>query len=288
MNRDEGRSEVEVKAVGSSQEMFELSEIVVSKETPRPRPLSDEEIVTLLYESDAENDPEVEDLVEDSTDEDYQPVANVESDSSKTEDEVAEPGPSSNINNAREGPTLGKKRTVPPVSGPIQNRRRRGERSGGSLPETVSKLLGKDRITEWTVAYFSVTTPGRIGQQNILKETWGPTPHTKWHVSDDNDSSAWRLLVDQSMLKRIKKCTEAEAQQLLGNDSCSLHLEELDAFVALSYVHGALGARCIEVDELWSKKWGAPFFTDTMSRNRFQEILKYLLFDEKNIHCWNI
>lgn len=54
---------------------------------PRPRPLSDEEIVTLLYESDAENDPEVEDLVEDSTDEDYQPVANVESDSSETEDE---------------------------------------------------------------------------------------------------------------------------------------------------------------------------------------------------------
>ncbi|XP_047098277.1 uncharacterized protein LOC124712029 isoform X2 [Schistocerca piceifrons] len=163
---------------------------------------------------------------------------------------VAEPGPSSNINNAREGPTLGKKITTPPVSGPIQNRRRKGERSEGSLPEPGSKLLGKDGIIEWTVADFGVTTPGRIGQQNILKETRGPTPHAKRHISNDNVSSAWRLLVDQSMLKHIKKCTEAEAQRLLGNDSWSSHLEELDAFVALLYVRGALGARCIEVDEL--------------------------------------
>nr|CAH7767074.1 unnamed protein product [Callosobruchus chinensis] len=31
--------------------------------------------------------------------------------------------------------------------------------------------------------------------------------------------------------------------------------------------------------DLWHKKWGPPFFTETMSRNRFTEIMKYLRFD---------
>ncbi|XP_047004703.1 odorant receptor Or2-like [Schistocerca americana] len=135
----------------------------------RPRPLSDEEIVALLFESDAENDPEVEDLVEDSTDEDYQPVANVESDSYETEDEVAEPGTSSNINNAKEGPTLSKKRTAPPGVGAVMAQTNRKMPPANVLATNISILRWSglwppERQTGWARLFAAYTAVAFLSQ----------------------------------------------------------------------------------------------------------------------------
>ncbi|KAJ8868645.1 hypothetical protein PR048_030184 [Dryococelus australis] len=44
----------------------------------------------------------------------------------------------------------------------------------------------------------------------------------------------------------------------------------------------AYGANAIHVLQLWSREWGPIFYTNTMSRNRFTEIMRFLRFDEKS------
>ena len=44
-------------------------------------------------------------------------------------------------------------------------------------------------------------------------------------------------------------------------------------------MHG--GCRSVDYDVLWNVNWRPHFFPDTMSRNRFHEIMRYLRFDLK-------
>ena len=62
------------------------------------------------------------------------------------------------------------------------------------------------------------------------------TEYATRSVSEDKVSSAWRLFIDDSILRHIKRCTEGEAARA-GEQNWSLAIEELDAFIAL-YTHG--------------------------------------------------
>jgi hypothetical protein len=77
--------------------------------------------------------------------------------------------------------------------------------------------------------------------------------------------------------------TSSVAQKLnrAGEQNWSLVIEELDAFIALVYAQGAYGCRSVDCDVLWNVNWGPPVFPDTMSRNKFREIMRYLRFDPK-------
>lgn len=110
----------------------------------------------------------------------------------------------------------------------------------------------------------------------------GPSPFAKRLIHEDSCLSAWRLLFNDKMLKHIQKCTIEEAKRQLKVDSWNISLDELDAFIALLYARGALGMGSIELDELWSIQWGPPVFRETMGRNRFREIQRYLRFDIKS------
>ncbi|KAF2899593.1 hypothetical protein ILUMI_06582 [Ignelater luminosus] len=83
------------------------------------------------------------------------------------------------------------------------------------------------------------------------------------------------------MLSHIKKCTETEARRH-GADNWSLSLEELDAFIALLYARRAYSATNLKLHHMWSNVWGPPVFSQTMGRNRFKKILRYLRFDMEN------
>ncbi|XP_035226305.1 piggyBac transposable element-derived protein 4-like [Stegodyphus dumicola] len=90
-----------------------------------------------------------------------------------------------------------------------------------------------------------------------------------------------RLFGDESMLRHIKKCKEAEG--ILNNEeNWAISLEELDAFIAIIYARGAYGCNGMDYDFLWNNTWGPPFFRETMSRNRFRDIMKYLRFELKS------
>lgn len=83
-------------------------------------------------------------------------------------------------------------------------------------------------------------------------------------------------------MRHIKLCTETEARRRTQDDSWTVDIEELDAFVAIMYARGVYGAKNFPLKGLWSTVWGPPFFRQTMGRNRFVEILKYVRFDIKS------
>ena len=59
-------------------------------------------------------------------------------------------------------------------------------------------------------------------------------------------------------------------------------LHELDAFLAIVYARGAHKATTIRVHELWNRLWAIPnIISQTMVRNRFIEIMRFLRFDYK-------
>ena len=142
------------------------------------------------------------------------------------------------------------------------------------------EYVAKDNETKWTVIESGRSASGRFGSHNVLREQPGPTPHATRSVSEDKVSSAWRLFIDDSILCHIKRCKESEAARA-DEQNWSLAIEELDAFIALVYARGAYGCRSVDYDVLWNVNWGLRFFPDTMSRNRFREIIRYLRFDLK-------
>lgn len=83
----------------------------------------------------------------------------------------------------------------------------------------------------------------------------GPTSYAKRN-NDCSVISAFRLLINELMLRHIKLCTETKARQQLQNNSWSHPLEELEAFIALLYVRGVCGAKQLPIDFLWSPNWG--------------------------------
>ena len=82
-------------------------------------------------------------------------------------------------------------------------------------------------------------------------------------------------------MRHIKTCTETEARRILEND-WTLSLAELNAFIAILYARGAYEAKNLRLSYLWSQRWGPEFFSKTMSRNKFAEILRVIRFDKKN------
>ena len=136
--------------------------------------------------------------------------------------------------------------------------------------------------TVWRSIDAGTPAVGRVLQQNIIKEISGPTPHAKRHISDNQVESTFKHLVDETMLRHIVHSTEAEARYQLGDESWTMSCDELDAFIAILYARGAYASNGLCIKDLWNKIWGPPFFTQTISRNRFYEIMRFLRFDIKS------
>ena len=114
-----------------------------------------------------------------------------------------------------------------------------------------------------------------------MREVSGPTAFATQRIRKDTVLSAFRLLVDENMMRHIQRCTEAEARERLVDESWSVSLDELDAFIGILYARGIYGASKFDLKSLWSQPWGPNFFGETMSRDRFKEIMRFLRFDVK-------
>ena len=73
-----------------------------------------------------------------------------------------------------------------------------------------SALITSDGA-EWLHITSCDSSVGRCLQHNILRKNSGPTPYTKRNVFAGGPASAWRLLIDDFILKHIAKCTISEA-----------------------------------------------------------------------------
>lgn len=158
--------------------------------------------------------------------------------------------------------------------------RGRGKALSAAEP-TVSVESGRDGTT-WYSTRPGLSCSGRLAQHNILKEVPGPTQYARRRIKEGEVATAFHLLMDESMFRHIQNCTQNEARQRLQDNSWTVSMDELYAFVAILYARGSYGASKLDLKKLWDKTWGPSFFKDTMARDRFREIMRFLRFDVKS------
>ena len=150
---------------------------------------------------------------------------------------------------------------------------------GGTARKSV--LIAPDG-TKWLQITSGDSSLGRYSQQNILRETSGPTPYTKRNVFAGSRAGAWRLLIFDFILKHIAKCTITEAHRQLQDETFAPIIEKLEAFIAVMYARGVTGKSALSLHDLCTENWSVALCKSAMSRNRFCEILRFLRFDVKS------
>ncbi|KAL7859575.1 hypothetical protein SRHO_G00147220 [Serrasalmus rhombeus] len=103
-----------------------------------------------------------------------------------------------------------------------------------------------------------------------------PTEHAKRRITSRLQS--FLCLVDMQMLMILADCTVHEARRT--DNSWSLSISELMAFIAVLFLRATLCPVGAQI-ECWSEKYAVPAIKETMSRDRYKEIMRYLRFDDK-------
>ena len=91
--------------------------------------------------------------------------------------------------------------------------------------------------------------------------------------------TAFYLIIDHRIRDHIIKCTEEEEFRILGAKR-ELDATKLDAFIALIYAICYI--KNLDVSYLWNKIWRPAFFSKTMSKNDFAEIMRFIRCDKKS------
>lgn len=118
---------------------------------------------------------------------------------------------------------------------------------------------------------------GRARIHNIIRNQSGPTNNARRHCGSSPEE-AFKLFISPSLVQKIVEYTNNEAREHTHSWK-KTNIEELYKFFGLLLLSGALHENKTRVADLWSATEGRPIFNDTMARNRFTELLRYLRFD---------
>ena len=133
--------------------------------------------------------------------------------------------------------------------------------------------------THWTqVDIGSVTNRGREPARNIVRQRPGATRFILNRV--DNEEDIFIELLGHDNILRILDFTRAEAKRQ-GNDEFEISENDLYAFFGLCIIRGVLRGKNEPLSSFWSQEFGINVFKETMSRNRFKDIKRYIRFDDK-------
>jgi hypothetical protein len=139
-----------------------------------------------------------------------------------------------------------------------------------------SKTVNSKDGTSWTIVTDAKET-GRFQTQNVFTAKSGTTPYSR---TASTPVEAFRLLFDEGMLRHTRTCTVSFAR--VTNPNWTMSDQELEAFIGLMYLRGAMDAKNFPIKDMWSTKYGCDVFRRTMSRDRFMEIKKYIRFDTRS------
>jgi hypothetical protein len=131
--------------------------------------------------------------------------------------------------------------------------------------------VGKDG-TQWTI--IDGVRRGRAERQNVFKGRVGLTGYSN---NVETETDAYRLLIDEGLIRHIVKCTNDYAQTIEPN--FNLTEEELEKFIGILYLRAVMNQRNFPLEALWSVSMGCPAFNRTLSRDRMRKIKKYIRFD---------
>ena len=91
-----------------------------------------------------------------------------------------------------------------------------------------------------------------------------------------SELKTWSLLFTDDMLLKIRNATNEEAVN--AGSGFKIELNDLKAFIGLVYLRGMFGQKH-SVKFLFGKEFGPPIFRQTMSREKFEKIKRFLRFD---------
>ncbi|XP_028988190.1 uncharacterized protein LOC114844769 [Betta splendens] len=104
-----------------------------------------------------------------------------------------------------------------------------------------------------------------------------PTAAAKRSVSSRLESFLRFITLD--MLHSIQQCTVQHARRT-DHDSWFVDIPELMAFISIILFRGVV--KLPSLSDYWSATLGQPLVTGTMSRDRFQDIMRHLRFDDSS------
>nr|XP_040574663.1 uncharacterized protein LOC121123606 [Lepeophtheirus salmonis] len=140
-----------------------------------------------------------------------------------------------------------------------------------------SMYVGKDNII-WHKQLGYGEISACFSQENILKVVSGPSSFAKRNIITDKTLSAFELLIDNYIIDHIVKCTIVEARSKLKNDVWTTSKREILQLIAIMYARGIL-AKGQPTEVIWSRKLGINLFRNTIPRDRYKELLRYIRFD---------
>lgn len=146
-------------------------------------------------------------------------------------------------------------------------------------------IMGKDNTTKWYV--HPISKKGRTASRNIVKPSHLPGA-IREGKNVQSPLQAWQLYFPDEVLEGIVANTNLWIEQNQVNydrprDALPTNLVELKALIGLLYLAGTLRARRLNLKDLWGKDGtGFEAFRLTMSRTRFEFLLRALRFDNIN------
>ena len=121
---------------------------------------------------------------------------------------------------------------------------------------------------------------GRAASCNIYYDRPGPSRFAKSQCNSMSD--LFRLFFSDKMLEKVRNWTNAERLLVYKDKWAAINQSEFDKFLGLVILIGVYKSNNKNVAQLWSNEDGRPIFNKFMSRNRYQQILRVLRFDDAN------
>ena len=120
---------------------------------------------------------------------------------------------------------------------------------------------------------------GRTSRRNIIRTSRETKQFILGRVETVLD--VFKELWGHQNLECILRFTKPEALRQ-ENTKFSMFKQELDTFFGLCLLRGVFKGRNEPLPSFWKSDNGRPIFREPMSRNKFQSILIYIRFDDKN------
>ena len=150
--------------------------------------------------------------------------------------------------------------------------------STSSAHQVPKKYTSKDGST-WSTQPSNSATTGRASKVNVIKKEGGPTNYIRLRY--DNIVDIFLELFDRQNIDDIIKYTKIEAERQ-GDSAFVLDTDELHSFLGLCLARGVFKGKGKPIKSFWSNDYGRLQFKQTMARDRFLSIQKYLRFDDKS------
>lgn len=142
----------------------------------------------------------------------------------------------------------------------------------------VGIYISKNKKIKWD------KKPLNRSQIRLSEETYPSRDNTirgPTHIANksiDSISSCFKLFFNENIVSLIIKNSNLNGKEMYGVDWINIDTTEIYTFFALLLISGVYRSRDESINELWDKAESLTIFTKAMTRKRFYQIKKALVF----------